>query len=176
MDLIKEHIRAIPDFPKPGIMFRDVTTLFAHPSAFRATIDALAERIAASNADVIAGVEARGFILGAPVAEKLGLGFAPVRKRGKLPWRTISESYELEYGSAEIEVHEDAAQPGQRVALVDDLIATGGTGLAAISLMRRLKAEVCIFAAVVDLPELGGAEKLRAACPTVEALVSFDGH
>lgn len=173
---LEDHIRTIADFPKPGILFRDVTTLFQNGEAFASAIDQLAERLAPHRLDLIAGIEARGFVLGGALAYKMDLGFAAVRKKGKLPSATIEESYELEYGEAVIEMHQDAAAAGQRVAVVDDLIATGGTGLAGVSLIRRLGAEAVVFAALVDLPDLGGADKIRAAGAPVEALLTYPGH
>ncbi|MEL6281139.1 MAG: adenine phosphoribosyltransferase [Pseudomonadota bacterium] len=173
---LKDHIRTIPDFPKPGIMFRDVTTLFAHPDGFRETISRLVEIARVGRPDHIAGYDARGFVLAGAIAEKLGLGVTLLRKKGKLPGDTIFEEYELEYGTAALEIHSDAVGPGQRVFLVDDLIATGGTGLAGVNLIRRLNAEVTGFAAVIDLPELGGADRIRSAGVEVEALVAFEGH
>ncbi|MEL6317045.1 MAG: adenine phosphoribosyltransferase [Pseudomonadota bacterium] len=175
MDL-KEHVRAIPDFPKQGIVFRDVTTLFGHAEAFAEAVRQLTERLRPYQPDTIAGIEARGFVLGAPIAVALGVGFTPIRKSGKLPATTIAESYELEYGEAEIEAHVDAAEPGARVALIDDLIATGGTGVASIKLMKRLGAEVVAFGAAIDLPELRGAARIREAGAPVEALMTFEGH
>lgn len=175
MDL-KAHIRTIPDFPEPGIMFRDVTTLFAHPDAFRETIARLVELAKADGPDHIAGYDARGFVLAGAIAEKLGLGVTLLRKKGKLPGETIVEEYRLEYGTAALEIHSDAVAPGQRVFLVDDLIATGGTGIAGVNLIRRLGAEVTGFGAVIDLPDLGGADRIRAAGVKVEALVAYEGH
>ncbi|MEM9725490.1 MAG: adenine phosphoribosyltransferase [Pseudomonadota bacterium] len=175
MDL-KEHIRTIPDFPEPGIMFRDVTTLFQHAEAFRASIEQLAERIEPYKCDMVAGIEARGFILGGAVAARLGAGFVPLRKKGKLPSKTIEEAYALEYSQAVIEVHDDAAASGHRVAVIDDLIATGGTGIAGMSLIRRLGAEPVVFGALIDLPDLGGSKRIVDAGAPVEALMDFPGH
>lgn len=175
MDLT-EKIRTIPDFPKPGIMFRDVTTLFGDAEAFRTAVARLVAAVEPLRPDLIAGIEARGFILGGAMAEKLGVGFAPVRKAGKLPFDAIAEDYDLEYGSATLEMHVDAAAKGARVAIVDDLIATGGTGLAAIALVRRLSADPVAFAAVIDLPDLGGAARIEGAGVPVHALTTFSGH
>ncbi|MDX5331922.1 MAG: adenine phosphoribosyltransferase [Caulobacteraceae bacterium] len=174
MDL-REAIRTIPDYPKPGIQFRDITTLLAHPRAFRQAVDALVQPFAGLKIDKVAGVEARGFILGGAVAHQLSAGFVPLRKKGKLPHRTRSVEYALEYGSDALEVHLDAVRPGERVMLVDDLIATGGTALAALDLLRQGRAEVVAAVFVVDLPDLGGAERLRAAGVPVETLVAFEG-
>lgn len=175
MNLI-DHIRTIPDFPQPGIMFRDVTTLFQHPQAFAAAIEQMAEKIAPYNCDLIAGIEARGFVLGGALATRLGAGFVPLRKKGKLPGRTIEEAYALEYGQAVIEVHDDAARDGHRVAVVDDLIATGGTGIAGMSLIRRLGADPVVFCSLVDLPDLGGSKRIAEAGAPVEVLLEFSGH
>jgi adenine phosphoribosyltransferase len=174
MDL-KAHIRTIPDYPKPGVMFRDVTTLLGHPRALRATVDALCAIYADSGATKVAGIEARGFILGGAVAHCLDAGFVPLRKKGKLPWRTITESYELEYGADEMELHEDAFAPGERVVVIDDLIATGGTAEAAVKLLRRAQAEPVGLGVVIDLPELKGAERLARLGVRVSSLVSFAG-
>lgn len=173
---LEDHIRTIPDFPKPGILFRDVTTLFQHGGAFAAAVEQLAERCAPYKPDLVAGLEARGFVLGGALAVRLGVGFIPIRKKGKLPSATIEESYQLEYGEATVEVHEDAAAAGHRVAVIDDLIATGGTGLAGNSLIRRLGAEVAVFGALVDLPDLGGSARLKAEGAPVEVLLSYPGH
>ncbi|MEO1328827.1 MAG: adenine phosphoribosyltransferase [Pseudomonadota bacterium] len=173
---LKAHIRTIPDFPKPGILFRDVTTLFQHGGAFAAAVDRMAAFAKAQGAEVIAGFDARGFILGGAVARSLQVGFVPLRKKGKLPHAVIGEAYTLEYGEETLEAHADSFSAGQRVLLVDDLIATGGTALAGISLARRLEAEVVGFAAVIDLPDLGGADRIRAAGVTVAALIAFEGH
>ncbi len=175
MDL-KQHIRTIPDFPKPGILFRDVTTLFQHGPAFAESIDRMVAFAEPREVDVIAGFDARGFILGGAVARALEVGFVALRKKGKLPHDTIGEAYALEYGEEVLEAHADSFTPGQRVLLVDDLIATGGTALAGVALTRRLKADVAGFAALIDLPDLGGAEKIRASGVEVQALMSFDGH
>jgi adenine phosphoribosyltransferase len=175
MDL-KALIRTIPDHPKPGIMFRDVTTLLADARGFRRAIDELVQPLAGAKIDKVAGIEARGFILGGAIAHQLSVGFVPIRKKGKLPWKTIAESYELEYGVDEVEMHVDAVAPGEKVLLVDDLIATGGTAAAAIRLIERAGGQIVLCSFVVDLPDLGGAAKLRATGRDVVALVSFAGH
>ncbi|WP_022693090.1 adenine phosphoribosyltransferase [Ponticaulis koreensis] len=173
---LKDTIRTIPDYPKPGIMFRDVTTLLGQPRAFRRAVDEMVQPYAGTRIDKVAGIEARGFILGGAAAHQLSAGFVPLRKKGKLPWKTMTESYELEYGVDEMEIHEDAIQPGERVLLVDDLIATGGTAEAAIKLLRRAGAEIVAAAFVIDLPELGGADRIRALNCEVQALMAFEGH
>ena len=175
MDL-KSAIRTIPDYPKPGIMFRDVTTLFSNPRAFRRTIDELVQPYAGKRIDKVAGIEARGFILGGAVAHQLSAGFVPLRKKGKLPHQTIAVDYALEYGIDTIEMHLDAFLPGEKVMLVDDLIATGGTAIAAVDLLRQGGAEVVGAAFVVDLPDLGGAAKLAAMGVPVSSLIAFEGH
>jgi adenine phosphoribosyltransferase len=175
MDL-KSLIRTIPDHPRPGIMFRDVTTLMADAQGFRAAIARLAEPYRAEPIDVVAGIEARGFITAGALADRLQCGFVPVRKKGKLPWKTISESYALEYGTDTLEMHEDALARGKRVLIVDDLIATGGTAGAAVKLIRRLGGTIIGAAFLVDLPELGGAKVLEKDGIKVHALMSFDGH
>lgn len=175
MDL-RSIIRTIPDYPKPGIMFRDVTTLFADARGFRRAIDELVQPLAGAKIDKVAGIEARGFILGGAIAHQLSVGFVPIRKKGKLPYKTIGERYELEYGVDEVEIHIDAVKQGERVLLVDDLIATGGTASAAIKLLERAGGEVVLCSFVIDLPELGGAEKLRRMGKPIVSLVSFDGH
>lgn len=173
---IEDYIRAIPDFPEKGIIFRDVTTLFNDPRGFRMAVDMLLHPFAGERIDRVAGMEARGFILGGAVAHQLSVGFVPIRKKGKLPWKTIEQAYTLEYGEAIVEVHEDAFQPGERVLIVDDLIATGGTAEAGIKLVRRLGAEVVGCSFVIDLPELGGRARLESLEAPVHALCSFDGH
>ena len=173
---LKDTIRTIPDYPKPGIMFRDVTTLLGQPRAFRRAVDEMVQPYAGTRIDKVAGIEARGFILGGAAAHQLSAGFVPLRKKGKLPWKTMTESYELEYGVDVMEIHEDAIQPGERVLLVDDLIATGGTAEAAIKLLRRAGAEIVAAAFVIDLPELGGADRIRAMNCEVQALMAFEGH
>ena len=173
---IKRYIRTIPDYPKPGIMFRDITTLLGNARAFRRTVDELVQPYAGLKVDKIAGIEARGFILGGAVAHQLSAGFVPIRKKGKLPFTTVAETYELEYGSATVELHTDAVKRGDRVVLIDDLIATGGTMMAGRRLLEKLGAEVTEGAAIVDLPELGGSHKLRASGLKLFTLVDFDGH
>ncbi|MCP5433422.1 MAG: adenine phosphoribosyltransferase [Alphaproteobacteria bacterium] len=173
---IKDYIRTIPDYPKPGIMFRDITTLLGHPEGFYGTIDALVQHHVGARFDHVAGIEARGFILGGAVAHRLKAGFVPVRKKGKLPWETIGQDYQLEYGTDRIEIHKDAVKAGDKVLLVDDLIATGGTAEAAIKLLERAGAEVLACSFVIDLPELGGRARLEAMGKPVLALCAFEGH
>src|ERR687893_710730 len=173
---LKASIRSIPDYPKPGIMFRDITTLLGDAQAFRRAVDELVHPYAGGKADKVAGIEARGFILGGAVAHQLSAGFVPIRKRGKLPHETVRVSYLLEYGEDEIEMHADALVKGERVVLVDDLIATGGTAEGAVKLLLHLGAEVLAACFIIDLPELGGAEKLRKLDVPVRTLVSFEGH
>jgi adenine phosphoribosyltransferase len=175
MDL-KTAVRTIPDYPKPGIMFRDITTLLGDASAFRRAVDELVQPFAGRKIDKIAGIEARGFILGGAVAHQLSAGFIPLRKKGKLPHKTIQVAYDLEYGQDAIEMHLDACAAGEKVMMVDDLIATGGTALAALRLLREAGADVVAAGFVVDLPELGGADKLRAAGVPVSTLIAFEGH
>ena len=172
---VKDYIRTIVDFPHEGIMFRDVTTLFADPRGFRMTIDQLLHPYAGMEIDKVVGLEARGFILGGAIAHQLTVGFVPIRKKGKLPGATISESYQLEYGEAVVEVHDDAIQPGEKILLVDDLLATGGTAEAGIKLVERLGGEIVGCAFIVDLPELGGRKRLEALGMEVHALCAFDG-
>jgi adenine phosphoribosyltransferase len=169
-------IRSIPDYPKPGIIFRDITTLLGNARAFRRAVDELVQPYAGVKVEKIAGIEARGFILGGAVAHQLSRGFIPVRKKGKLPHTVIGEEYELEYGRDRVEIHSDAVSQGDHVIVVDDLIATGGTAFAAIKLLERAGAAVIGCAFVIDLPELGGAEKIRALGKEVITLVSFEGH
>ncbi len=173
---LKKAIRTIPDYPKPGIMFRDITTLLGDARAFRRAVDELVQPWAGSKIDKVAGIEARGFILGGAVAHQVSAGFVPIRKKGKLPHKRVSVTYALEYGTDEIEIHADALVKGEKVVLVDDLIATGGTAEAAVKLLRQLGAEVLAACFVIDLPELGGAEKLRKLNVPVRTLVSFEGH
>jgi len=169
-------VRSIPDYPKPGIIFRDITTLLGHARSFRSAVDALVQPYAGVRIDKVAGIEARGFILGGAVAHQLSVGFVPVRKKGKLPWKVIGEDYALEYGVDRVEIHEDAVAKGEQVIVIDDLIATGGTAFAAIKLLERAGAKVVGCCFVIDLPELGGAAKIRALGKEVTTLVSFSGH
>lgn len=173
---LKSHIRTVPDWPAAGVQFRDITPLLQDPKVFRVLIDAFVHRYMDRRPDVVAGLDARGFILGAVVAYELNLGFVPIRKKGKLPYTTLQESYALEYGSATVELHTDAVRPGAQVLLIDDLIATGGTMMAGKRLLERLGAQVMEGAAIVDLPELGGSQRLQAAGLDLFTLVSFDGH
>jgi adenine phosphoribosyltransferase len=173
---LKNAIRAIPDYPKPGIVFRDITTLLGDARAFRRAVDELVQPFAGLKIAKIAGIEARGFILGGAVAHQLSAGFVPVRKKGKLPHATVSMTYQLEYGTDEIEVHKDAVKRGERVLLVDDLVATGGTAEAAVNLLSSLGAEVVAACFIVDLPDLGGADKVRRLGVPVRTLVAFSGH
>lgn len=169
-------IRAIPDYPKPGILFRDITTLLGDARAFRRAVDELVQPWAGAKIDKVAGIEARGFILGGAVAHQLSAGFVPIRKKGKLPHQTVRMAYALEYGQDEIEMHVDAITPGQRVLLVDDLVATGGTAIGAVKLLQTCGAVVEAACFIVDLPDLGGADKLRQAGVAVRSLVEFPGH
>ena len=173
---LKDLVRTIPDYPKPGIMFRDITTLLGHANGLRACIERLVAPFTNRRIESVAGIEARGFILGGAVADRLRCGFVPIRKKGKLPFTTVEETYELEYGSATVEVHTDAVKAGDRVVLIDDLIATGGTMMAGRRLLERLGAEVIEGAAIVDLPELHGSRKLRESGLALFTLVSFEGH
>ncbi len=173
---LRDTIRTIPDYPKPGIMFRDITTLLGDARAFRRAVDELVQPFAGQKIDKVAGIEARGFILGGAVAHQLSAGFVPLRKKGKLPHKTMAVEYALEYGVDTIEMHLDAVASGERVMLIDDLIATGGTAIAAIELLRRCGAEVTAAAFVVDLPELGGTDKVKALGVPVSSLVAFEGH
>ena len=175
-DDLKTLIRTVPDFPAPGILFRDVTTLISHGEGLAACIGHLADRARDVGAQMIAGMEARGFIFGAAVAAQLGLGFLPVRKPGKLPIATIGIDYALEYGRDRLEIDPDAVREGQRVVIIDDLVATGGTALAAAELVRRAGATVDHALFVIDLPDLLGAQRLRGAGLTVEALMDFPSH
>lgn len=170
---LKAAIRSIPDYPRPGVTFRDITTLLGNARALRRTVDELVQPWPGSKIDKVAGIEARGFILGGAVAHQLSAGFVPIRKKGKLPHDTVRIAYSLEYGLDEIEMHRDAIDAGERVILVDDLIATGGTASAAVDLLRRIGAEVVAAVFVIDLPDLGGARKLRDMGVTVRTLVQF---
>ena len=169
-------IRTIPDYPKAGIMFRDITTLLGDARAFRRAVDELVQPFAGRKIDKVAGIEARGFILGGAVAHQLSAGFIPLRKKGKLPHKTLSVDYALEYGTDTIEMHVDGCAAGETVMLIDDLIATGGTALAAVRLLNDAGADIVAAAFVIDLPELGGADKLRAAGIPVSSLIAFAGH
>ena len=172
---IKRYIRTIPDYPKPGIQFRDITTLLADLHGFRAAVDELSWPFLKGNIDVVAGIEARGFILGGAVAHVLGRGFVPMRKKGRLPGKVVGQDYSLEYGVDRIEIHADAVHANDRVLLIDDLVATGGTANAAIDLIRKSGGEVVAAAFVIDLPDLGGAAKLRRKGVKVHTLVEFEG-
>ncbi|MEM9971668.1 MAG: adenine phosphoribosyltransferase [Pseudomonadota bacterium] len=176
LDDLKALIRTIPDYPKPGIMFRDVTTLFKDPEGFERTVVALARPFRTEHIHAVAGIEARGFILGGAVADRLGCGFVPLRKKGKLPWKTIGQEYTLEYGVDTIEIHEDALQNGERVLIVDDLIATGGTAEAAVKLVRQTGGVVVGAAFVVDLPDLGGRKKITDMGIETHVIAEFEGH
>jgi adenine phosphoribosyltransferase len=173
---LRDTIRSIPDYPKPGIMFRDITTLLGDARAFRRAVDELVQPWAGSKIDKVAGIEARGFILGGAVAHQVSAGFIPIRKKGKLPHKRVSIAYSLEYGLDEMEMHEDAIQPGDRVILIDDLIATGGTAEGAVKLLRQMGANILAACFIIDLPELGGAEKLRKLDVPVRTLITFEGH
>jgi adenine phosphoribosyltransferase len=173
---LRAAIRTIPDYPKPGIQFRDITTLLGNARAFRRAVDELVNPWAGSKIDKVAGIEARGFIIGGAVAHQVSAGFVPIRKKGKLPYETVRVAYSLEYGIDEMEMHKDAVSKGERVILVDDLIATGGTAEGAVKLLRNMGAEVLAACFIVDLPELGGAAKLRALGVPVRTLVGFEGH
>jgi adenine phosphoribosyltransferase len=175
-DDLKDLIRSIPDFPMPGILFRDVTTLIGHGEGFTAAVALLADRARALGAEAIAGIEARGFIFGAAAAAQLGLGFVPVRKPGKLPVPVLALDYALEYGTGTLEIDPDAIAQDQRVVVIDDLLATGGTALAATQLLRKAGASVSDALFVIDLPDLGGGDRLRGAGLTVSALMDFPGH
>ena len=174
--LIRDIIRTVPDWPSPGVQFRDITPLLQSPKVFRVLIDQFVHRYFGLQASAVAGLDARGFIIGSVLAYELGIGFVPIRKKGKLPYTTVAERYELEYGSATVELHTDAVRAGDRVLLIDDLIATGGTMMAGKRLLERLGATVIEGAAIVDLPELGGSQKLRAAGLPLFTLVSYEGH
>ena len=173
---LSASIRTIPDYPKPGILFRDVTTLLADPIAFREAVDGMVAPYGDAGIRKVAGIEARGFILGGAMAHRLGAGFVPIRKKGKLPHETVRIAYSLEYGLDEMEMHRDAVAPGERVLLADDLVATGGTAEAAVTLLRRLGAEIVAACFVIDLPDLGGARRIEALGVPTHSLVAFEGH
>ena len=173
---LKAAVRTIPDYPKPGILFRDITTLLGDARAFRRAVDELVQPWAGMKIDKVAGIEARGFIIGGAVAHQVSAGFVPIRKKGKLPHATVRVAYSLEYGLDEMEMHEDAIERGERVVLVDDLIATGGTAEGAVKLLRNMGAEVLAACFIIDLPDLGGAEKLRKLDVPVRTLIAFEGH
>ena len=173
---IKDSIRTITDYPKPGIMFRDITTLLGNARAFRRVVDELVQPWTGTKVDRVAGIEARGFILGGAIAHQLAAGFVPIRKKGKLPHETVRIAYSLEYGVDEMEMHKDAIQPGEKVILVDDLIATGGTAEAAVKLLRQMGADIVAACFVIDLPDLGGRQKLEALGVPVRTLIGFEGH
>lgn len=175
-NILRDAIRTIPDYPKPGILFRDITTLLGNARAFRRAVDELVQPFAGGKVDQVAGIEARGFILGGAVAHQLSAGFIPIRKKGKLPHDKVSIAYSLEYGVDEMEVHKDAITPGQTVILIDDLIATGGTAVAAAKLLQGLGAHVEAACFVIDLPDLGGRKKLEALGVPVRTLLAFEGH
>ena len=172
---LKDLVRTIPDYPKPGIMFRDITTLLGHANGFRAAVERLAAPFTTRRVQAVAGIEARGFILGGAVADRLRCGFVPIRKKGKLPAKAIGEEYELEYGIDVIEVHEDAISAGEPVLLIDDLIATGGTAVAAVKLLRKLNAEVIGASFVIELPDLGGGARLAKLGVQCHSLLTFEG-
>jgi adenine phosphoribosyltransferase len=176
LEQIRAAIRTIPDYPKPGIQFRDITTLLGNARAFRGVVDELVRPWTEAGIDRVAGIEARGFILGGAVAHRLASGFVPIRKKGKLPHATVRVAYSLEYGIDEMEVHRDGVAQGERIILVDDLIATGGTAEAAVKLLRTLGAEILAACFVIDLPDLGGRRRLEALGVPVRTLVGFEGH
>ena len=173
---LRERIRSIPDYPKPGIVFRDITTLLQDPQGFRETVDQLVAPFETHQVDKVVGVEARGFIIGGAVAHQLHAGFVPARKVGKLPWETVSQDYELEYGTDTIQIHTDCIEAGEKILLVDDLIATGGSAEAALRLIEKVDGEVVGCSFVIDLPDLGGSAKLRDLGYPVSALVAFEGE
>ena len=173
---LRSTVRTIPDYPKPGIMFRDITTLLGDARAFRRAVDELVQPWAGSKIDQVAGIEARGFILGGAVAHQVSAGFIPIRKKGKLPHKRVSIAYSLEYGLDEMEMHEDAVTQGEKVILVDDLIATGGTAEGAVKLLKQQGADVLAACFIIDLPELGGADKIRKLGVPVRTLIAFEGH
>ncbi len=173
---LKQQIRTVPGWPEPGVQFRDITPLLSNPRAFRVLIDQFVHRYFDQRPTAVAGLDARGFIIGSVLAYELNIGFVPIRKKGKLPFTTVEETYELEYGNATVEMHTDAVQAGDRVVLIDDLIATGGTMMAGKRLLERLGATVIEGAAIVDLPELGGSKRLRDSGLQLFTLVDFEGH
>src|ERR1700752_2270527 len=173
---LKESVRHIPDYPKKGILFHDITTLLGNARTFRRAVDELVHPWAGGKIDKVAGIEARGFILGGAVAHQVSAGFVPIRKKGKLPFKRVTIGYSLEYGIDEMEMHEDAVKPGERVILVDDLVATGGTAIGAVQLLRKLGADIVAACFVIDLPDLGGAKKLETLGVSVRSLISFEGH
>jgi adenine phosphoribosyltransferase len=173
---LQSSIRTIPDYPKKGIMFRDITTLLGNARAFRRAVDELVQPWAGMKIDKVAGIEARGFIIGGAVAHQVSAGFVPIRKKGKLPHATVRIAYSLEYGIDEMEMHQDAINPGDKVVLVDDLIATGGTAEGAVKLLKQQGADVLAACFIIDLPELGGADKIRKLGVPVRTLVAFAGH
>jgi len=173
---LKSFVRTIPDYPRPGVQFRDITTLLGDAAAFRRAVDELVRPWVGSRIDRVAGIEARGFILGGAMAHQLSAGFVPIRKRGKLPHSTVRVAYSLEYGIDEMEMHTDAISPGERIILADDLIATGGTAEAAVKLLRSLGGELLAACFIIDLPSLGGARKLEALGVPVRTLIAFEGH
>ncbi|MWD26933.1 adenine phosphoribosyltransferase [Aquicoccus sp. SCR17] len=175
MKTVRDYIRTIVDFPHEGIMFRDVTTLFADPRGFRMAVDQMLHPYAGTRIDKVVGLEARGFILGGAIAHQLGTGFVPIRKKGKLPGAVISEEYTLEYGEAVVEIHDDAITAGERILLVDDLLATGGTAAAGIKLIERLGGEIAGCAFIIDLPDIGGRKRLEEMGMDVHALCAFEG-
>ncbi len=174
-ETLRAAIRTIPDYPKPGILFRDITTLLGDARAFRRSVDELVHPYAGSKIDKVAGIEARGFILGGAMAHQLSSGFVPIRKKGKLPYETVRVAYSLEYGLDEMEMHRDAVSPGERVILVDDLIATGGTAEGAVKLLRQMGAEIVAACFVIDLPDLGGRARLEALGVSVNTLIAYEG-
>ena len=173
---IKSYIRTIPDYPKKGIMFRDITSLLQNATGLKLAINQLTERYKNFQIDKVVGIEARGFIIGTPLAINLGVGFVPIRKKGKLPYTTISEEYELEYGTDQIEIHTDAINKGEKILLVDDLIATGGTAEAAIKLITKMDGEIVENCFIIDLPDIGGRKKLESMNQKVFTLCEFDGE
>ncbi len=175
-DTLRAAIRTITDYPKPGILFRDITTLLGNARAFRRAVDELVHPFAGQKVDKIAGIEARGFILGGAIAHQLSAGFVPIRKKGKLPHHTVRIAYSLEYGVDEMEMHTDAVHPGEKIILVDDLIATGGTAEGAVKLLQKMGADIVAACFVIDLPDLGGRAKLEALGVPVHTLIGFEGH